>query len=226
MTKRNNDYQVPCCQMSLGTRVSSLELRYILMWCASLELICHVSAEVHMINHVVKSWWKLYQKLDTYSWTYPKLLQNTFNTFANTFEAFQLVQRLNTLIPCTFPPLNFHRSNNKCIEFISTDSLYIFIPASVTARTSHKKSFQNFITGRLYTVEQKGEFSAYTVTLWQLHFIRIASSDFFFGWHILTKFWATKIRKKFLVFFYFNCKRKKYLGEKISPHFNTIFSLV
>jgi hypothetical protein len=81
--------------------------------------------------------------------------------------------------------------------------LYIFIPASVTARTNHKKSFQNFITGRLYTVEEKGEFSAYTVTLWQLHFIRIASTDYFFGWHILTKFWATKIITKIPCFLLF-----------------------
>jgi hypothetical protein len=115
---------------------------------------------------------------------------------------------LNMLIPCTFPPLNFHRCKNKCIDFISTDSLYIFfVPASVTARTNHKKSFQNFITGRLYTVEEKGEFSAYPVTLWQLHFIRIASSDYFFGWHILTKFWVSKIREKFLVFFYFIARK-------------------
>ncbi len=160
-------------------------------------------------ENFIKSWILTHGAIQSFCKTLSK-------TFAKTFGAFQLVQRLNTLIPCTFKPLNFHRSKNKCVEIISSDTLYIFLPASVIARTNHKKSFQNFITGRLYTVEEKAEFSAYTVTLWQLHFIRIASSDFFFGWRILTKFWATKNRKKFLVFFYFNCKKKKIGRENFS----------
>jgi len=143
-------------------------------------------------ENFIKSWILTHGAIQSFCKTLSK-------TFANTFEAFQLVQRLNTLIPCTFKPLNFHHSKNKCI--IGTDALYIFIPASVTARTKHKKSFRH--GAAVYSRRERWIFGLYSHTLADA-FYHNCKQWIFFGWHILTKFWATKL--KFLVFFYFNCK--------------------
>jgi hypothetical protein len=158
-------------------------------------------------ENFIKSWILTHGAIQSFCKTLSK-------TFANTFQAFQLVQRLNTLIPCTFKLLNFHRSKNKCIEFISTDSLYIFIPASVTARTNHKKSFQNFTTGRLYTVEEKGGFSAYTAYTLAAAFYRNCKQCFFFlGGISWQNFELQKLERNSL-FSFILIARKRFFWER------------
>ncbi len=93
MTKRNNNFQVPCCQTSLGTRVSffGTEVHFNLVCQFRVDLSCECpsthdkSCGEELVKTLSKVGNLLMDLSRAFAKHFQKLLQNTFKNFCKYF---------------------------------------------------------------------------------------------------------------------------------------------